>query len=65
MGSLSLNLNAWQPPQTNSLLYLLVSFEILHGAFVFLGRRARVERAKVFSLAGFRILLPGIEPVLA
>jgi hypothetical protein len=43
----------------------LVSFEILHGAFVFLGCRARVEGTEIFSLTGFRILLFRVQPIFA
>jgi hypothetical protein len=38
--------------------------EILHGAFVLLGGRSRVERAGIAALAGLRIHFTGIEPVL-
>ncbi len=39
----------------------LVTLEILYGAFVPIRRFARLERAKVFSFSGFRILLSRIQ----
>src|SRR6266581_8290877 len=42
----------------------LMSLEILHVAFVLFGCRARLEGAEIAPLAGFRIDLAGIEPVL-
>jgi len=39
--------------------------EVLHLAFVFLGRGARLERAEVAALAGLQIGLAGIEAVFA
>src|ERR1051325_11086930 len=39
--------------------------EILHGALVLFGRRARLEGAEVLALAGLAILLARIEPVAA
>src|SRR5258705_2785883 len=39
--------------------------EVLHGAFMLFGRRARLEGTKIPLLAGLRIYLAGIEPVLA
>jgi hypothetical protein len=44
---------------------LALAFKKLHGALVGLGIRPSFERAEVATLAGFGILLPGIEPVLA
>ena len=38
--------------------------EILDLAFVLFGRRPALEGAKVAALAGFRIDLAGIEPIL-
>jgi len=35
-------------------------FKVLHGSFVFFSRSARLERAKIPSLPGARILLPRI-----
>src|SRR6266516_3786129 len=43
----------------------LMPLEILHVAFVLFGRRARFEGAEIAALAGLRIHLSGIEPVLA
>jgi hypothetical protein len=43
----------------------LVPLEILHGALVLFGGRARLEGAKIATLAGFRIHLSGIEPIFA
>ena len=45
--------------------WLTFAFEKLHGTFVLLRSRARIESAKVLSLARFRILLLRVEPVLA
>src|ERR1019366_10202871 len=45
--------------------YELMPLEILHGALVLLRGRARFEGAEIAALAGFRIDLAGIEPVLA
>jgi hypothetical protein len=42
---------------------LAVPFEELHGALMLLGRRARLEGAEVPALAGFWILLSGVESV--
>src|SRR6185437_1732098 len=42
-----------------------VPLEILHFALVLLGRRARLERSEIAALAGVRIGLARIEPVLA
>ena len=39
--------------------------EVLHGALMLLGLRARRERAEIFSLASLRVFLPRIETVLA
>src|SRR5882757_11183539 len=44
---------------------LPLPFEILHRAFVFLRRRARIECAQVFPLARLRIFLARIEAILA
>src|SRR5712664_2360777 len=41
------------------------ALEILHGALVLLGGRARGEGAEVAAAAVFRILLAGIKPVFA
>ncbi len=41
------------------------SLEILDGALVLFGVRAGFESAEISSLAGFRVLFPGIEPVFA
>jgi hypothetical protein len=43
----------------------LLPLEILHGALVPFGRRARFEGTEVAALAGFRINVSGIEPVFA
>jgi hypothetical protein len=40
-------------------------FEILNRAFVFLRCCLAVERAEIFSFARSRILLTGIQPILA
>ena len=42
-----------------------VPLEILHVAFVLFGRRAGLEGAEIAALAGLRIDLAGIKPVLA
>src|SRR5215471_5653787 len=42
-----------------------VALEVLHLAFVLLGGLARFEGAEVPPLPGLRILLPGVESVLA
>ena len=42
----------------------LVALEILHGAFVLFRRGTRLERAEIAALAGLRIDLARIEPVL-
>jgi hypothetical protein len=39
--------------------------EMLHRAFVLFGRCARLEGAEIAASAGLRILLSGVEPVLA
>jgi hypothetical protein len=44
---------------------VLLSLEILHRAFVFFGRSASIKRSEILSFARFRILLAGIETVLA
>jgi len=41
-----------------------VSLEKLNRFFVFLGGSATLERAEVAPLAGFRILLARVEPIL-
>jgi hypothetical protein len=43
----------------------LVAFEELYRAFVFLSFGQRRKRAQVAAFAGFRILLPRIQPVLS
>jgi hypothetical protein len=43
----------------------LMPLEILHGAFVLLGGRARFEGAEIAALAGLRIHFTGIKPVFA
>src|SRR5205814_10006974 len=43
----------------------LMVLEILHRPLVFLGGSARTKRAEIAPLAAPRILLPGIQPVLA
>src|SRR6185437_7958303 len=43
----------------------LVPLEILHVALVLLGRGARLEGTEIAALAGLRIDLAGIKPVLA
>jgi len=50
--------------QTKSLLDRSMSLEVLDCSFVFLGRCSRLKCAKVPALAGFRILLPGVESIL-
>jgi hypothetical protein len=42
-----------------------VPLEELHRALVLLRRSARLERTEIPALAGLRILLAGVEPVLA
>src|SRR6266511_6054635 len=42
-----------------------MTLEILNGAFVFLGRCARLERAEIAAPAGLRVDLARIEPVAA
>src|SRR5262249_11256100 len=42
-----------------------MTLEILHGALVLLGRRARLERAEIAAAAGFRIDLARIEAIAA
>src|SRR5262249_31264576 len=39
--------------------------EILHGALVLLGRRARLERAEITAAAGLRVDLARIEAIAA
>lgn len=39
--------------------------EVLHFAFVFLGRRLRVERAEVATLASLRIFLVRVQTILS
>src|SRR5258708_40220288 len=39
--------------------------EVLHGTFVLLSRRARLERAEVAPFACLRILLARVEPIAA
>jgi hypothetical protein len=39
--------------------------EILNRAFVLLRRSPAIERAEIFAFAGSRILLAGIQPILA
>jgi hypothetical protein len=55
--------------ETRSILVLgirsMLVLEILDSAFVFLGRRASIERAKILAFASLRIDFLGIEPVLA
>ena len=41
----------------------LLSFEVLHRFFVFLGRGFRFERAEVAAFAGLRIFLSRIQSV--
>jgi hypothetical protein len=38
--------------------------EVLHRSLMLRGRSAGLERAQVPPLAGARILLPGVEPIL-
>src|SRR5215469_9227648 len=42
-----------------------MALEILHGALVLLGRRARVERTEVAAAAGLRVDLARIEAIAA
>src|SRR5499427_10801815 len=42
-----------------------MALEILHGALVLLGRRARVERAEIAAAAGLRVDLARIEAIAA
>src|SRR5262245_39750295 len=42
-----------------------MALEALHGTLVLLGRRPRLEGAEIATPAGFRVQLPGIEPIAA
>src|SRR5262245_57431025 len=42
-----------------------MTLEILHGALVLLGRRARLERAEITAAAGLRVDLARIEAIAA
>ena len=42
-----------------------MSLEILHRAFVFFRGRSRIKGAEVLALAGLRIFLPGVKPILS
>jgi hypothetical protein len=44
---------------------LAMSFEVLHGALVLLGRLPRGECPQIPALAGARVALPRIEAVVA
>jgi hypothetical protein len=44
---------------------VLMPLEILHGAFVLFGRRARFESAEIAPLAGLGVHFAGIKPVFA
>ena len=43
----------------------LTSLEVLHSSFVFFCGCSRIKGPKVFTLAGLRILLPRVEPILS
>jgi hypothetical protein len=45
-------------------LQLSMSFEILNGTLVLLGRSARFESTQIAALAGFRVLLPRVKTIL-
>jgi hypothetical protein len=44
---------------------LTVPLEKLHGALMFLSLLARIECAQVAALAGLRVFLTRVEPILA
>ena len=44
---------------------LTAALEKLHGALMFLGLLTSVERAQIAALAGLRVFLERVEPVLA
>jgi hypothetical protein len=52
-------------PVKRALVRSMLAFEKLNGAFVLLRFRARRKRSEVPPLAGFRVELSGIEPILA
>ena len=45
--------------------WLALSLEKLHGALMFLGLLARIECAQVAALAGLRVFLARVKPILA
>ena len=51
--------------QAGRVVLILMSFEILHFAFVLLGCCSRLERAEVPTLPGLRVLLARIQSIPA
>src|SRR6187549_3355857 len=54
---------AWT--QSTAALPTSVALEVLHGAFVFLGRGARCEGAEIATPPRFGVRLAGVQAVLA